>query len=373
MGRWLGVILSGLAAAGCSGRPTPPPIHVGHVATLSGPGKDAGERAARGIRLAVQEQTALAKKDNEAAIVVHHADARGNLEAFEAEAVRLVSISKAVALLGGASAAELARLDRAGVPIVAPCGIQPRGLSKLVFLTGLSPAFQGNILARHIAGVLKPAKVVILVDAGREDSSILAEAFVQTLSKFAGESKGEPARALTWRYGKDTPLDDVIKRVRDEKPAALLLAGSARDLIKVRKGIDGKISVLYGGDDGSATLLAEAGGMDGVCLVTAFVRDVDTPRAKDFVAEYGKAFSDEPDVHAALAYDGARLLFEAIHKCKHDLTGENITKELQQLKDYPGLTAPLTFASDRQLRRPAFLVRLEQQGLKTLKTYMPEE
>ena len=372
--RLRGLILNALVLAGCSGQSTPPPIHVGHVATLSGPGKEAGEQAARAIRLAVQEQTREAKKNGEPAMVVRHVDTRGNLEAFEAEAVRLVSVSRAVALLGGTSAADVARLERAQVPIVAPFGMRPRGLGKLVFLTGLSPAFQGHILAQHLAGELKPAKVVVLVDTEREDSSILAEAFVQTLSKPAAkEAKGEQVRALAWRYGEETPLDDLIKRVRAEKPAALLLAGSARDLVKVRKELDPKSVVLFGGDDGSARIFAEAGGMEGVYLVTAFVRDVDVTRARDFTAEYRTRYSEDPDVHAALAYDGARLLFEAIRQCKYDLSGDNLSKELEQLKDFPGLTGPLAFGADRRLRRPAFLVRLEKGGLKTIKRYAAEE
>ena len=43
--------------------------------------------------------------------------------------------------------------------------------------------------------------------------------------------------------------------------------------------------------------------------------------------------------------------------------------ELAKLKDFPGLTGPLTFGEDRQLRRPAFVMRVENGQVKTEKRY----
>src|SRR5207248_5323837 len=100
------LLVAGLAATllvpltGCTGR-TPAPIWVAHVATLSGPDKDAGEAAAHGIRLAVEE----INKDPSAGVgrpfKVIRSDARGKAEGFEAEAVRLAAINRVAFLLGG--------------------------------------------------------------------------------------------------------------------------------------------------------------------------------------------------------------------------------------------------------------------------------
>ena len=51
---------------------------------------------------------------------VRHTDARGQLDAFEAEAVRLVGINRVVGLMGGTTPDEVARLDAAHVPVLAP-------------------------------------------------------------------------------------------------------------------------------------------------------------------------------------------------------------------------------------------------------------
>ena len=77
----LGLVLA-MLLQGCRGRPAPPPIELGHVATLSGPGEHAGKQAERGILLAIQEQNAEAESHNERKLRVRHANAEGKLDAF---------------------------------------------------------------------------------------------------------------------------------------------------------------------------------------------------------------------------------------------------------------------------------------------------
>jgi branched-chain amino acid transport system substrate-binding protein len=374
MHRLFGVSLL-LYATGCGGGSGPAPIHVGHVATLSGPNNEGGEQAVRGIRLAVEEQNEAARQNNTRPVIVHHPDTQGNLNAFESQAVRLVTINHAVALLGGTSAAEVVRLDKAQVPIVTS-GQRTRGLSERVFFTGLSSAFQGQVLAQFALQDLHASKLAVLVDERREESLALSEAFTRALGKAAAKKDaGTVARIVTLRYGQDAPISDWAKRLAEEKPQALLVAGAARDLTRLRDGLHFAGPILFGADEGSSRAFVEAREAGRVFLVTAFVPDLDVPRAREFISRYRKAFSEDPDVHAALAYDSARLLFEAIGNSQlPGLEGLNkeLPQELSKLKDFPGLTGPLGFNADRQLLRPAFIVQVQNDGLKTVKRFPPE-
>jgi ABC-type branched-subunit amino acid transport system substrate-binding protein len=150
--------------SGCFGKAEPQPIIVGHVSTLSCPGSAAGEHAVRGIRLALEELDRDLSKGPARPVVVRHTDAHGDMEAFASEAVRLVAINHAVALLGGNTAAEVEKLAKGEVPVIAPAGLRARAMGDLVVLSGLAPAFQGQALARYVAQEFSAGAAAVLVD-----------------------------------------------------------------------------------------------------------------------------------------------------------------------------------------------------------------
>src|ERR1700680_2104568 len=91
---------------GCGASATPAPIYLGHVATTSGPARASGELEVLGIRLALEE---LKREGQDRPVFVKHTDARGQLDAMEAQTVRLVTVSRVVALYGGDTAEEETR------------------------------------------------------------------------------------------------------------------------------------------------------------------------------------------------------------------------------------------------------------------------
>jgi ABC-type branched-subunit amino acid transport system substrate-binding protein len=102
--------------------------------------------------------------------------------------------------------------------------------------------------------------------------------------------------------------------------------------------------------------------------VTPFVVS-EEPRAKEFAARFKEAFGTPADVHAALAYEDLKILYDAICRGK-DV--KRIGDELAQVKEFAGLAGPLTFTKERQLLRPAFVVRFEGAAVKTVKRYDPD-
>src|SRR5437867_3968583 len=91
-----------LLLAGCASRVPPEPIYIGHLAPRSGADKEVGKQAEQGIVLAIEEA-----RDNDDLIAgrpvaVVHADSRGDGKVLEREAVRLATVNKVAALLGGA-------------------------------------------------------------------------------------------------------------------------------------------------------------------------------------------------------------------------------------------------------------------------------
>jgi branched-chain amino acid transport system substrate-binding protein len=375
LARCLAVSLS-ILTAGCAGRPTPAPIMIGHVATLSGPDKQAGEAAARGIRLAVEEINKDLDKGVGRPFAVIHSNARGS-DAFEAEGVRVVAINRVWAMLGGTSRDEVERLDRARAPLLTPLGTKVRNVSDGVFYTGLAPEQHGKVLAQFAVLELTIPRLIIVHDERHEESVEIADAvareFVAAWAK--KDAKAEPSvrRLRLSKAIKTTDqaeaLQELIK-VDGEGPRAVVFAGKVDDLREL-----GPVAVplLYAGEPDSAPALTALHKTNQVMYyVTPFVRDADAPRTVDFAARFRKAFSEDPDVHAALAYEGMKLLSEAMLRVKDNLTMPRLREELAKLGEVNGLAGPLSFTAERQLRRTAFVIRIDDGGAKCAMRYGPE-
>src|SRR5258708_11572786 len=136
--------------AGCYTPAPPPPIYLGHVANLSGADRS-GAHAELGSRLALNVLAGdnFSESLQGRELKVRHTDTRGLLDASESEAVRLTGINRVVGLIGGATADEVARLDRAHVPIVATAGVRPPGPREMVFAAGEPPGGQRSGVAAH--------------------------------------------------------------------------------------------------------------------------------------------------------------------------------------------------------------------------------
>jgi ABC-type branched-subunit amino acid transport system substrate-binding protein len=377
-------LLTGLALAGCSGRPAPPPVLVGHIATLSGMDKRQGEQQARGIRLAIKE----VDKGDALKVSVLHTDARGQLEAFEAEAVRLVAVNKVVALVGGNTAEELERLGRARAVVIGLTGARTRSMGELVFLAGLAPDIQGRLLAQAAAaaqppaalgalgagplgvaaaiarGQVRPPSVAVLVDERQEACVQVAEAFGR---EWAARTASAPP--VPWRYSKEPDYATVAGRVREAKTRAVLVAGDAEVVRQLRSRLPGLPMFYGGGEEGLAALRRHAETQDGVYLVTTFIADA--PRAAEFAKQYQAAFHEEPGAEAALAFEAAGMLCEALRHTEAPHGKAELRQQLAALQRFSGLAGPLSVGPDRVVRRHLAVIRLENGRAVTVKRYDP--
>src|SRR5262249_46941019 len=157
-----------LLLAGCLQKSPPEPIGVGHVAPLSGPARAGGEHARQAILLAVEEANRDEQHVHGRRVVVVHADDRDAPEEAQAEAVRLITVNKVAALLGGIDPAETERLVRTaqsyGLPVVALSELPTLASGEGFVSLAVAPASRGRALGRFTAQELKPSRVAVVGD-----------------------------------------------------------------------------------------------------------------------------------------------------------------------------------------------------------------
>jgi branched-chain amino acid transport system substrate-binding protein len=366
-----------LALPGCKSQGEPGPILIGHVAPLSGPEKRSGEHARQAILLAVEE---VNKEDNRAGgrrVAVLHIDSHGDLDALQPEVVRLITVNRVVALFGGVNTVEVERLGRAAQPyeaaLLTPATVPKELMTDNVFSICASPATQGRALADVAANELKANRVAVLADGRRPASAALAEAFIRRFSEVGGQAPRQ------WVYTTEADLAKTAVELKEAKAEAILCAGAATDLAKVRALLKttGFATPLLLADDGEQPSLLEAGskGDNAIYLATPYVLDRATPELQEFLKEYKKRFHEEPGSDALLAYDGVRVLCQAIRRAKitSPATAAANVRAVVGSGEFESLTGRLVFNKDHCARRPLFVVHFENGKVSEVKSFDPSE
>jgi len=365
---------------GCGPAATPIPIIVGHVSDKTRLDK-AGDHAELGLRLALHEllkDTATAEALGNRPIQIRHTDTRGLLDAFESQAVRLDSVNRAVALFGGTSGPEVSALDHVKIPILTFHGNAVSGAGKNVFYLGMSSEAQGRVLAKVLAENAKIKRVAILVDERRPESEVSADSFQRTLADERVAAKANGVGALTLRFGKDVKWQEQTSRIVNHDAQAVYFAGAVGDFNEWMKtyrkdGLVADVQILYAGDDGSERVFDfDVEPKTSVLFASAFSTDKPSDKSLVFMKSYRDAFKAEADVNAALAYDGMRMLTDAIKKAQPALlTVEKVREELVKLKDFDGLTGPLSMTAERQMERVLFVLRWEKGNATMVRKFAP--
>jgi branched-chain amino acid transport system substrate-binding protein len=350
------LLLAVFLSAGCFNRSGDGPIYVGHIAPLGTP---AGEHAKQGILLAVEEVNEGEKVVGQK-VAVLHVDSRGDATVAQAEAVRLAGVNKVAGLLIDADTGGVERvakdLEPSGIPVLTTAVLSAPPTGENLFTVNQTAPRAGRALARYAATQLKPGRIAVLADQRNATAMTLAAAFVKEMPKNGPDVD-------RWNFDKPAEFPDLVAHVKKAKANAVLFGGAAADLKELRtqlKAAEMAVPVLFGGDD-FAFLPAEM--REDLYVATSFVADAD--EAKEFANKYRERFKEAPDVHAALAYESARVLFKAMNQAKTPTTGAAVRKELVDSESFAGVTGAISFAKDRVAKRPVYILHWKDGQAKT--------
>lgn len=349
-------------------------ILLGEVGSLTGSEAAFGISTRNGIELALEEANAAGGvKGKKLAVRVY--DDQSKPEEAASAATRLITQDKVVAILGEvASSNSLAmapRAQEAKVPMVSPSSTNPKvtEVGDYIFRVCFIDPFQGYVMARYAHDTLKFKKVAILTDKKSAYSEGLTEVFKKKFSEMGGTIAGIEA------YSKgDTDFRAQLTNVKKLKPDGIYVPGYYQDVALIaEQGKElGITAPMMGGDGWDSEKLFELGGqaVEGSYVSNHYSADDPSPRVQDFIKKYKEKFGGVPDSLAALGYDSARVVIEALKRAP-DTSGPALRAAIAETKDFPGVAGTITLDEKRNPVKPAVVLKVEGGKFKYVDTVSP--
>lgn len=349
------------AAALSSAAETPSaPILIGHYGSLTGSEATFGQSTSRGIQLAIKEFNAAGGLKGRPVELKEYDTAGTPMQAGTA-VTRLVTEDEVSAVLGEvASSLSLAGgpvCQKHRVPMITPSSTNPRvtKVGDMIFRVCFMDDFQGYVMAKFARENLKAAKVACLYDKSQAYSSGLKDDFKKAFTAMGGEIVAEES------YNKGDPdFSAQLTKIRGLKPDAIYVPGYYTEVgnIAIQSRKLGLNVPLMGGDGWDSEELPKTAGsaIEGCYYSNHYAPDQPTAEVKEFVKKYRDEFGGAtPDGLAALGYDAAKLLFDAMGRAK-SLGGEDLRKAIADTKNFKGVTGTITIDPQRNATKSAVVL-----------------
>jgi len=258
------------------------------------------------------------------------------------------------------------------VPMISPSSTNPRvtQVGNFIFRVCFIDPFQGAVMAKFAADTLKLKKVAILVDVRSDYSVGLQTFFRQTFRQLGGDVIAEQS----FSQG-DSDFRAQLTAIKAANPEAIYVPGYYTEVgTIVHQARELGITVPFlGGDGWDSPKLWEIGGaaLNGCFFSNHYSTDDPNPAVQKFVADYKAKYGQIPDALAALAYDAARVMADAIQRAG-TTDGPKVRDAIAATKDFPGVTGNISIDADRNAVKPAVILKVENGRYLLVETIKPE-
>ena len=343
-------------------------IKVGVFLPLTGDNAAGGELELRGIKLANKLHPEVLGKKIELVV----ADNKSDKAEAASVAARLIEKDKVSVIVGsyGSSLSMAAGniVKDSKVPAVGTSCTNPQVTANndYYFRACFIDPFQGTVMANFAKNDLQATKAAILIDNSSDYAKGLAAFFKENFIKNGGTVVAEESYLQ-----KDTDFKATLTKIKAAAPDILYVPGYYQEVgMIVKQGREMGIEIpMAGGDGWDSAKLPEIAGkaaLNNTYFSSLYSPDDDSALNKAFVSEYEKAYKVKPDVFAALAYDSALLVAEAI-KNAGDTDPVKIAQSMAKINGFQGVSGTVTFDAQHNPVKSAVIIE-HKDGKQTFKT-----
>jgi branched-chain amino acid transport system substrate-binding protein len=349
-------------------------VKVGAVSCLTGELSTFGVSSIQGARLAVDDLNGnggvLGQKLE---LLVEDNGSKAGEAATIAR--KLLTQDHVVAILGALTSSatmEAAPLAQAaGVPLLTPTatGEEITRIGDYIFRSCFLNSFSGQVMARFALDRFKATRAVVLTDV-KQDYSVGLAAVIKAY--FQGHG-GRDLLELSFSSG-DTDFRAQLTRARAFRPEVIFVPAYYPEAgLILRQARQLEIKARFVGGEGwdSPTLLQVAGkSADDSYYVNHFSADNPKPSVQAFVQAYRQRYGTAPDALAALWYDGARLIADAISRAG-STDPKRIRDALAATKDFPGVTGSISMDANRNASKPGVVLTIQDGQVRMVEDVSP--
>ncbi|MCX5974070.1 MAG: ABC transporter substrate-binding protein [Coprothermobacterota bacterium] len=340
---------------------TQPPTIIGVVAPLTGDSATFGKSTQEGAELAAAEWNAKGGI-NGSQIVLKMADDKSDPTEGAAGITRLIEQEKIVAEIGTVqskvSLAIAPILQAKKIPMISPTSTNEKVtlVGDFIFRACFIDNFQGVVGAAFAYDNLKLTKAACLFDVGNDYTKGLAENFRDAFIKLGGTIVGFEAHPTG-----ATDFNAQLTTIIAAGPELIYISDYYNDvgLICKQARALGYTGFFLGGDGWDSADLVKIGGdaVEGGFFTNHFSKDDTRPEVQAFVKDYTAKFGAPPDALAALAYDAANLMFDAINRAKS--TDGTAIRDALKVADFKAVSGTIKFDANRNPIKAAVIIEIK--------------
>jgi branched-chain amino acid transport system substrate-binding protein len=352
-----------MAASGCERKSTSGPqsstgdILVGFYGSLTGDGASFGISSREGAELAVDEINGAGGLLGGRKIRLLIEDDQSKPEEASNAVTKLITQDRVVGVIGEvASRRSLAAgpvCQKYQVPMVSPASTNERvtEIGDYIFRVCFIDPFQGEVLAKFAINDLKAKKAAVLKDIQQDYSVGLTDSIVKHFTALGGQVM-DP---VSYSSG-DSDFRAVLTQVRSQKPDVIFVTGyypEAAIIARQARELGLKLPLL--GGDGWVGQALENGreALANSYISNHYSGDNPDPIVQTFVKSYRAKYNKDPDSIAALGYDAAKVLADAMTRA-NSTDGPKVRDALAKA-DVPGVTGRLKMNAKRNVDKPAVI------------------
>ncbi|MEP6778101.1 MAG: ABC transporter substrate-binding protein [Chthoniobacterales bacterium] len=288
---------------------------------------------------------------------------------------KLISRDHVVALIGeiassrSLEAGPIAQQNK--IPMVSPGSTNPNvtKIGDYVFRVCFIDPFQGTVMAKFALNSLHKTKVAVLTDVRQDYSVGLAQFFKEYFTKNGGTIVAEQSYSSG-----DQDFKAQLTSIRASNPEAIFLPGYYNEvgLIALQARELGITVPIMGGDGWDSPTLTQIGGpaMEGNFFANHFSTEDQSPVIQDFIKKYRARFNRDPDGMAALGFDAAKVLLDAMTRAG-STDNVKLRDALAATKDFQGVTGKITIDENRNASKPAVVLTIKDKQFHYVETIAP--